>query len=119
MRESRDWWAGIRQTAFFAGAEQVEAEPDTVDPAAIELADWAEHREQLLGLGGYDTGDFIGLGDSSGLPDWRHPFVPEQVEPTDPDQHIEARAAAGVKTASAVFGADPPRPRRNSSPWSV
>jgi hypothetical protein len=119
MSETREWWTAIRVTAFFAAAEQAETEPDTIDPVTIELADWAEHREQL-GLGSHGTGDFIGLGDDrSGLPSWQHPVNQPEPEPTPMETYATERAGAGIKTASAVFGASQPQPRRNSSPWSV
>lgn len=119
MSEAAAWWASIRQTAFFADAEPAEAEP-VLDPTDVPLNQWGARRTEL-GLADSGNADFIGLtaDDSSGLPDWRHPVQPEQVEPTDLDRHIEARAAAGIKTASSVFGATAPQPRSNASSWSI
>lgn len=114
-----DWWTNIRSTAFFAAAE-AEAEAETVDPAAIELAEWAEHRAEL-GLGSHDTGDWVGLGeDRSGLPDWRQPVEQPEPQLSAMDEYAGGeRAAAGIKTASDVFGVSPPRPRTHSSPYSI
>jgi hypothetical protein len=116
MTQSEDWWTSIRTTAFFKDAEPVEAEPQ-LDPAAIELADWAEHREQL-GLGRYDTGDFIGVDrdQASGMPSWQHPVGPPEPEPTDLDLHAINRQGV-IPDTSDVFQAAPPRPRRNPSPY--
>jgi hypothetical protein len=119
MSDSRDWWTSIRATAFFATAEPAEAELDAVDPVTIELADWAEHREEL-GLGSHDTGDFIGLGDDrSGLPSWRHSIEQPDPELTPMDTYAAERASAGIRSASCVFQASQPQPRTHSSPWSI
>ena len=102
-----------------AASAETDAEPEHLDPADVAMSEWSEHRAEM-GLGGHDTGDWIGLSDDrSGMPDWRHPVQPEQVEPTDLDRHITVRAAAGIKTASSVFGATAPQPRSNASPWSI
>jgi hypothetical protein len=116
---SKDWWTSIRTTAFFAAGEQAEAAPEAVDPAAIELTDWGQRRAEM-GLGGFDS-DFIGIDDGAGLPDWRQrPIEQPEAEQTALGQYAATeRAAAGIKTASAVFGASQPQPRRNPSPWSV
>jgi hypothetical protein len=120
MSATRDWWTNIRESAFFAAAESVEPEPEPVDPAAIELDQWHARRGEL-GVVDSANADFIGLtaADSSGLPDWRHPVQPEQAEPSEMDAYAADRVAAGIKTASDVFGADQPQPRRNASPWSI
>lgn len=114
---SVDWWTSIRTTAFFAAAE-TEPEPElTADD--IPLDQWSARRGEL-GLGGHDTGDFIGvdLDRASGLPSWRdHPVQPEP-ELSDLDRHRIEREGV-IPDASDVFQAAPPRPRRNSSPWSV
>ncbi len=114
---SGDWWTRLRTTAFFAAAAQAEPEPTAVDPAEVELADWAERRAEL-GLGGYDS-DFVGIDDGGGLPDWRRPQHYEEPEPTELQQYAAQRKKLGVKDASAVFGASQPQPRRNASPWQA
>lgn len=117
MSETKDWWTSIRQTAFFA-AEQVEAEP-VVTADDIPLDQWRARRTEL-GLGGHDTGDWIGIdGDqASGLPDWRDHQVQPEPEQSDLDRHRIERDGL-VPDASDVFQAAPPRPRRNTSPWSI
>jgi len=107
---STDWWTSIRTTAFFAAAEQSEPEPEPVDPAAIELAEWDARRGEL-GLGRFDS-DFVGIDNGGGLPDWRD--RPEQA-PTAMDEYAATRTAV---TASSVFGCPSPQPRNNTSPWT-
>jgi hypothetical protein len=120
MSDSRDWWVGIRTTAFFTPEQVKEAEPEPVDPAAIGLSEWGQHREQL-GLGGFDS-DFIGIdgNQAADWPDWRH--LPEQPEPeqTEMAQYVATeRAAAGIKgRTSSVLGCPAPQPRSHTSPWS-
>ena len=116
---STDWWTSIRTTAFFDAAAGQEPEPEQLDPADVELADWSEHRAEM-GLGSYDgSGDFVNLGaDQSGLPDWRRPTMPEQVEFTDLDRHAEDRAAAGIPDLND-FGLPAGNPRSNASPWQA
>ena len=116
MSETKEWWTAIRQTAFFAAAEQSEPEPEPVDPAAIELAEWGARRGEL-GLGGYDS-DFIGIDNGGGLPDWRTPVV-EEVQFSAMDKYAAQRKELGVRDASAEFGASPAQPRVNRSSWSV
>jgi hypothetical protein len=93
--------------------------PTAEDISGLKLADFGEQREQL-GIR-HQASDFIGLGsgdDGSGMPDWRRPRY-EEVVISPMDQYAGERTAAGIKTASAVFGAEPAQPRVNASPWSV
>ena len=110
-------WDLIRQA--FSAAEQAEPEPE-LDPATIELSDWSEARRSF-GLGTHDIGgDFLGVDQGGGdWPDWRHPVEqPEHVD-TSMGEYAAERAAAGIKTASAVFGAASPQPRGNPSPHRI
>jgi hypothetical protein len=119
MSETAAWWTAIRTTAFFAAAEPAEAEP-VLDPTDVPLDQWGATRSQL-GLVDSANADFIGLttDDSSGLPDWRHPVQLSEHEPTPTETYATERAAANIKTASDVFGADQPQPRRHTSSWAI
>jgi hypothetical protein len=73
-----------------------------------------------MGLGGYDS-DFVGIdgGRASGMPDWRHPTMPEAVVISPMDEYSAHRKELGVRDASDVFGAAPATPRTHSSPYSI
>jgi hypothetical protein len=114
-----DFFDGIRTAFFTDAASEAAAEPAAPDAVAIELSDWADNRA-ALGIRHQDS-DFIGLSetdDRSGFPSWRTQ-QPEQIEFTEMDHYAEERTAAGIKTASAVFGAAPAQPRTHSSPYSI
>lgn len=114
-----EYWAKVR--AEFLNAAQPEAEPP-VGPAVEEIAgmgmaEFGEARGQL-GIKSADS-DFVLLGDDqSGLPSWQHPIHVEP-DPTPMSEHAEARAAAGIKTASAVFGCEPVTPRTHPTPYTI
>jgi hypothetical protein len=120
---SPDWWTTVR-AAFFTDAE-IEPEPEPgLSAEDIDDMGLDEFGEKRAAMGiRHQAGDFIGLSsnddDGSGFPSWRETPVHEQVEPTDLDRHIEAREAAGIKTASAVFGVNAAQPRSHSSPYSI
>lgn len=117
MTESESWWSSIRSTTIFT-PEVPEADvPEPVDPASIELSEWGERRTEL-GLGGYDTGDFIGVDrdQASGMPDWRHPVGQPEPEPTAMDEYAATRT---TYTSSSVFGCPAPEPRSNQSPYQA
>jgi hypothetical protein len=117
-----DFFDTIRQSFDDAAAAEAAAEPaapSAEDINGLSLDDYAGQREQL-GIR-HQASDFIGLSetdDRSGFPSWRTQ-QPEQIEFTEMDHYAEERTAAGIKTASAVFGAAPAQPRVNASPWSV
>lgn len=114
------WWEGIRQTPFFTPEPAPEPEP-VLDPADVPLSDWAENRS-ALGIR-HQAGEFFGLSTNdasgSGFPDWREGPVQVEQEPSELEAYSAERAAAGIRSASSVFGVYQRDPRSNSSPWSV
>ena len=108
------YWSAIHAKKATPHAE---AEPEPALTAEdIELADWAEKRT-ALGLGRYDS-DFVGIagGDQSGMPDWRHPTMPEEVVISAMDEARADRPAASVNS-SDFFGVQAVNPRSAASPW--
>jgi hypothetical protein len=117
------YWSQVRVAFNSAEASEPAAEPAPLSAEDIDGLSLDAFGEQRAALGiRHQDSDFIGLGSNSGsgFPDWRHPTMPEEFEISELDEYAATeRAAAGIQTASSVFGAAPPTPRTHSSPYSI